>query len=160
MINNKFPSYIQPDNKDCGPTCIKIIAKYYGVVLPLQYIRDLSETDREGTSLFGLSEAAEKIGFRSLGVNIDFNTLKNEVPLPCIVHWDSAHFVVVYKINKQNRVYISDPNYGLIDYTKEDFIKHWIGADNINENSKDGIALLLETTPNLYEREYNRQNQM
>ncbi|QHN64633.1 peptidase domain-containing ABC transporter [Bergeyella cardium] len=153
MINNKFPSYIQPDNKDCGPTCIKIIAKYYGVVLPLQYIRDLSETDREGTSLFGLSEAAEKIGFRSLGVNIDFNTLKNEVPLPCIVHWDSAHFVVVYKINKQNRVYISDPNYGLIDYTKEDFIKHWIGADNINENSKDGIALLLETTPNLYERE-------
>ncbi|SIT96145.1 ATP-binding cassette, subfamily B [Epilithonimonas bovis DSM 19482] len=149
-----FPNYIQPDFKDCGPTCLRIIAKFYGKTIPLQQIRNLSETTREGSSLLGLSEAAENLGFRSLGVQIDFKTLCEEVPFPCIVHWNKQHFVVVYKIDKTGKVYISDPSYGLITYTKDEFIKHWIGA-NADETTEEGIALLLETTPVFYKNEFD-----
>lgn len=114
MSNNIFPFYKQPDIKDCGPTCLRIIAKHYGKSIPLQTIRNLSETTREGSSLLGLSNAAENIGLKSLGVQVDFKTLKEEIPLPCIVHWNKAHFVVVYKIDKNNIIHVSDPSYGII----------------------------------------------
>ena len=153
-MKKNFPFYKQPDAKDCGPTCLRIIAKFYGKTIPLQQIRNLSETTREGSSLLGLSEAAENLGFRSLGVQVDFNTLQEEVPLPCVVHWNKQHFVVVYKIDKSGKVYISDPSYGLITYTKEEFIKHWIG-ENADETTEEGIALLLETTPAFYKNEFD-----
>lgn len=152
----KFPFYKQPDEKDCGPTCLKIISKHYGKTIPLQQIRNFSETTREGSSLLGLSEAAENLGFRSLGVQIDFNTLVDDVPLPCILHWNKQHFVVVYNIDKKRKVYISDPSYGLINYTKEEFIKLWIG-ENSNENTEEGIALILETTPAFFKNEFDEQ---
>lgn len=141
----KFPFYKQPDAKDCGPTCLRIIAKHYGKSIALQTIRNLSETTREGSSLLGLSDAAEKLGFRSLGVKIDFETLVEEVPLPCVVHWNKQHFVVVYDI-KKNKIQISDPAYGLITYNEKDFIKHWIG-EGAGAQTEEGIALLLEPTP-------------
>ena len=153
---NIFPYYKQPDAKDCGPTCLRIISKYYGKNISLQQIRNLSETTREGSSLLGLSDAAEKLGFKSLGVQIDFNTLLEEVPLPCIVHWNKQHFVVVYKIDNSGKVYISDPSYGLITYTKDEFIKSWIG-NNADENTEEGIALLLETTPIFFKNEFDEQ---
>jgi ATP-binding cassette subfamily B protein len=157
-----FPKYLQPDFKDCGPTCLRIISKFYGKTISLQQIRNLSETTREGSSLLGLSDAAEKLGFKSLGVQIDFKTLVEEVPLPCIVHWNKQHFVVVYKIetlrkpqgNRDYKIYISDPSYGLITYTKQEFIKSWIG-NNAEENTEEGIALLLETTPAFFKNEFD-----
>lgn len=94
----KFPFYKQPDAKDCGPTCLRIISKHYGKSLSLQMLRDLSETTREGSSLMGLSRAAEAIGFKTLAVKIDFNTLFEDVPMPCVVFWRKQHFVVVYKV--------------------------------------------------------------
>jgi ATP-binding cassette subfamily B protein len=158
MSNNIFPFYKQPDIKDCGPTCLRIIAKHYGKSIPLQTIRNLSETTREGSSLLGLSNAAENIGLKSLGVQVDFKTLKEEIPLPCIVHWNKAHFVVVYKIDKNNIIHVSDPSYGIITYTKEDFIKQWIGA-NATETTEDGIALLLEPTSKFYKSHWdNKEN--
>lgn len=153
---NKFPFYRQPDNKDCGPTCLRIISKFYGKTIQLQQIRNLSETTREGSSLLGLSDAAENLGFRSLGVQIDFSTLVEEVPLPCIVHWNKQHFVVVYKIDKTGKIYISDPSYGLITYEKQEFIKFWIG-ENANENTEEGIVLILETTPAFFQTEFDDQ---
>lgn len=149
-----FPFYKQPDSKDCGPTCLRIIAKYYGQNIPLQQIRDLAETTREGSGLQGLSNAAENLGFRTLGVQIDFNTLIAEVPLPCMVHWNKNHFVVVYKIDKSGKVYLSDPAHGLITYTKTEFIKSWIG-ENAREDTEEGIALVLETTPAFFNDEFN-----
>ena len=152
----KFPFYKQPDAKDCGPTCLRIIAKYYKKSIPLQHLRTLSETTREGSGLLGLSNAAENIGFRTLGVKIDFDTLVAEAPLPCIVHWNKNHYVVVYKIDKAEKVYISDPSYGLITYTKEEFIKHWIG-ENANDKTEEGIALILETSPSFYKNEFEEE---
>ncbi|WP_312195169.1 peptidase domain-containing ABC transporter [Epilithonimonas vandammei] len=156
MLNKKFPFYKQPDAKDCGPTCLRIISKYYGKTITLQQIRNLSETTREGSSLLGLSNAAEKIGFKSLGVQIDFKTLEEEVPLPCVVHWNKTHFVVVFKIDKSKKIYISDPSYGLITYSKEEFIKQWIG-NNADESTEEGIALLLETTPVFFKNEFDEE---
>lgn len=153
--SNKFPFFRQPDAKDCGPTCLRIISKFYGKSIPLQQIRDLSETNREGSSLLGLSNAAEELGFHSIGVKINFIMLKNEAPMPCIVHWDDEHFVVVYNIDQNtDRVYISDPSYGLISYTKEEFIKFWIG-ENADEKIEEGIALILETTPIFFKTEFD-----
>jgi ATP-binding cassette subfamily B protein len=153
MKLKKFPFYKQPDAKDCGPTCLRIIAKHYNKSIPLLQIRTLSETTREGSGLLGLSNAAEALGFRTLGVKINFNTLVADAPLPCIVHWNKNHYVVVYKIDKAGKVYVSDPGYGLITYTKAEFIKYWIG-ENAHENTEEGIALILETSPAFYTSDF------
>lgn len=146
-----FPNYKQADAKDCGPTCLKIIAKHYGNTISLQQVRQLSETTREGSSLLGLSGAAEKIGFRSLGVKIDSKRLE-EAPLPCIVHWNKNHFVVLYKIQK-DIFYISDPAHGLLRYNKDEFLKNWIG-NNANEQTQEGIALLLEPMAKFFDTDF------
>ncbi|PWL40243.1 ABC transporter ATP-binding protein [Flagellimonas aquimarina] len=143
-MKKEFPFYKQPDEKDCGPTCLRIIAKHYQKLISLKEIRFLSETTRGGSNLLKLSEAAEAIGFKSLALKTNYEKLK-QAPLPLIVHWNKSHFVVVYKIQK-DIVYISDPSYGLITYTKDEFISHWIG-NNANDQTKEGIILLLEVTP-------------
>ncbi|MCD8413437.1 peptidase domain-containing ABC transporter [Tenacibaculum finnmarkense] len=147
----KFPNYQQTEAKDCGPTCIKIISKYYGKTINTQQLRSLSETTREGSSLLGLSDAVESMGFKSLGIKLAFNKLK-EAPLPCILHWNKNHYVVLYKI-KKDTVYISDPAHGLITFTKKEFIQSWIG-NNADENTEEGIALLIEPTPKFYQEEF------
>jgi len=155
-VRKKFPFYNQTESKDCGPTCIKIIAKHYGKVINTQKLRSLSETTREGSSLLGMSEAAEKIGFRSLGIQLTYNSIL-EAPLPCIVHWNKAHFVVVYKF-KKGRIYVSDPALGLLTYSKEEFIKSWIG-NNADGTTPEGIALMLEPTPHFYQEEYDEDQE-
>ncbi|MCH7410655.1 peptidase domain-containing ABC transporter [Belliella sp. DSM 111904] len=152
-MSQNFPFYRQPDSKDCGPTCLRIVAKHYGKLISLQEIRGLSETTRTGSSLLKLSDAAEAIGFKTIGAKLDFKKLE-KIPLPCIVHYDKQHFVVIYKI-KAGIIYVSDPAFGLITLTKEAFISRWIGK-NANEQTKEGIVLLLETTPKFYEREWDK----
>lgn len=152
---NKFPFYRQADAKDCGPTCIKIISKYYGKNFSLELIRELSETNREGSNLLSLSHAAEKIGFNTLGVQIDLNTLIEEVPLPCIIYWNKIHFVVLYKISRKGKdilFHISDPSFGLITYKKNEFLKLWIGSA-ATEETEEGVVLILEPTPFFYNNE-------
>ncbi len=151
-----FPFYKQRDHKDCGPTCLKIIAKYYNRTINIQQLREISETTRAGSSLLGLSEAAEQLGFRSLGIKINLIKLQ-EAPLPCILHWNKNHYVVLYKIKKEV-FYISDPGHGLLKYSKEDFLKHWIG-NNATDQTEEGIALLLEPTPKFYNSDFNTENQ-
>ena len=143
-MRKSFPYYKQPDAKDCGPTCLRIIAKHYGKLISLAEIRELSETTREGSNLMKLSDAAEAIGFKSLGIKVDYKKL-TEAPLPLVAHWNNQHFVVVYEI-KNDEIFISDPSYGLISYSKKEFIEQWIG-NNASEKTKEGVALLLETTP-------------
>jgi ATP-binding cassette subfamily B protein len=98
MLRKNFPFYEQPDTMDCGATCIRIIAKYYGRSISLSKLRILSETTTEGASIRTLSNTAERIGFKTLGVKINFQRLEKEAPLPCIVYWKQQHFLIVYKI--------------------------------------------------------------
>lgn len=148
----KFPHYKQADVKDCGATCLKIIAKFYKKTIAIQQLRVVSETTREGSSLLGLSDASEKIGFRSIGIKATLKAIK-KAPLPCIVHWNKNHYAILYKI-KNEQFYISDPAHGLIKYKKDEFLKYWIG-NNANEETQEGIALLLEPTPKFYNSKFD-----
>ena len=147
----KFPNYHQPDAMDCGPTCLRIIAKHYSRSISLEKLRSLSDTTRSGSSLQGIANAAEKIGFKTLGVKIDFEALSEQAPLPCIVFWRQSHFVVVYKI-KKGTIYVSDPAHGLLEYSNQEFLANWIGT-HANDKTEEGIVLLLEETPKLKETE-------
>ncbi|MCM1301811.1 MAG: peptidase domain-containing ABC transporter [Bacteroides cellulosilyticus] len=173
-----FPHYTQLDAMDCGPTSLRIIAQYYGKHYSLQNLRERCHISREGVSLLGISDAAETIGFRTTGVKLSWEQLRDEANLPCIVHWNQQHFVVVYKIEKRRGqwwVYVSDPASGLLKYSEEQFLKSWLqsrelldlsvltsGApkrkeeltellSDMNRSSGKGIALLLEPTPRFYQ---------
>lgn len=140
----KFPYYIQPDEMSCGASCLRMIAKHYGKSYSVKELVQVSGTNREGANLEGLSEAAEKIGFRTLGVKVPYSKLTIDAPLPCIAHWNQNHFVVIYKI-KKDKIYIADPAHGLLVYKKEEFIKGWV-----SDGKDEGVLLLLETTPEFY----------
>ena len=159
MINSKFPFYKQLDAMDCGPTCLLMIAKHYGKTYSLQKIRGLSYITREGVSLLGISDAAEAIGFRTMGAKVEYEKLSNEVPLPCIAHWKQRHFVVVYDIKKKRGkqfVYVSDPAHGHVKYSKEEFLKGWLSTKS--DGIEEGICLLLEPTPDFYKLEDEQIN--
>ena len=142
----------QRDAMDCGPSCLAMIARYYGLRPERDGLRRSCSLGKDGVSLLGISKAAETIGFKTIGGRVSFDTLAFEVPLPCIVHWNQNHFVVVYKIKKRrgNRyeVYVADPGKGLITYTKEEFCEHWMSTKTNGEEK--GIALLLEPTEQFY----------
>ncbi len=148
----RFPHYQQPDHKDCGPTCLKMVAKHYGKVITLPRLRSLAENTRRGSNLLGLCDAAEKIGFRATGVRINYQTFSEEIALPCILHWKDYHYVVAYK-RKKNKVYLSDPAKGRIMVDKKIFLEKWIGK-NADESTPEGIALLLEPTPVFYKSDW------
>lgn len=148
-----FPTYIQLDQMDCGPTCLRMIAKHYGKNYSLDKLRGLSHLTREGVSLSGISEAAEKIGFKTLAASLSFEQLDQEAPLPCIIYWNQEHFVVLppqnYSYRKgRNKILIADPSHGLVKVDKATFLKSWI-----NKSSEQGIALMLEPTPLFYEQD-------
>ena len=137
---------------DCGPTCLKMVAKFYGKNYSLQNLRDRCHITREGVSLLGISDAAESIGFRTTGVKVTWRQMVEEMPLPCIVHWNQRHFVVVYDVVKKHGVYkvmVADPASGLLEYTEEDFRGLWLES----ERKTEGIALILEPTPKFYEED-------
>ena len=148
-----FSTYIQLDQMDCAPTCLRMIAKHYGKHFSLESLRNLSCVTREGVSLLGISEAAEKIGFKTLAAAINFEQLNEEVTLPCIIHWNQDHFVVIppqnySDKNSKSKLLIADPAHGLIRVDKETFLKNWI-----SKNNKQGIVLILEPTASLYKQE-------
>ncbi len=88
-----FPLFKQLDAMDCGATCLRMIAKWYGKTFDGKFLRELSYTGREGVSLAGLSRAAESIGFKTLAVKVDINFLIEVAPSPCISDWNQSHFV-------------------------------------------------------------------
>jgi ATP-binding cassette subfamily B protein len=149
-----FPFFKQYDAMDCGPSCLRMIAAFYGKTYSLQKLRQLAHISREGVSLLGLSDAAEAIGFRTIGARITIEQLIG-APKPCVVHWDQDHFVVVYKFRKGN-VYVADPAFGLVTYTEDEFRKHWLAT--VRQGEQKGICLLFEPTPKFFELEGEGKN--
>ena len=149
-----FPFYTQYDTMDCGPTCLRMIAKYYGKHYSLQTLRERSFIAREGVSMLGISDAAESIGFRTSGVRISLQQLTRDVSLPCILHWNQRHFVVCYDIRKKHsgfRYYIADPASQLVSYDEAELKKCWIATQKNGEEK--GMALLMEPGPDFFENE-------
>jgi ATP-binding cassette subfamily B protein len=145
-----FTYYKQYDAMDCGPTCVKMMAKHYGKTYDLEFLRSQSYLTREGVSLLGISGCAEKIGFRTLAVKVPLQKLIDDAPLPCVLHWNQNHFVTLYNI-KGNTLFIADPGHGLIKLDKENFLKSWQGINT------EGIALLIEPTEEFYTRESDKK---
>ena len=150
----KFPHVKQRDQMDCGPTCLKMITKYYGKNFSLPFLRENSYIGKQGVSLLGIATAAEKVGLRTLSVQIDIDTLIEEKPVPFIAHWNQNHFVVVYKITRK-KVFVADPASQLLEYTHEEFKKAWVQgqATEGQDGEEKGIALLMETSPDFYAQE-------
>lgn len=144
-----FPFFRQLDAMDCGPTCLRMVARHFGKNFSLQYLRERCYIDRQGVSLKGISEAAEEIGFRTLAVKIPFKGNGSDepslqvAPLPLIAHWNQQHFLVVFKINKRY-IWIADPAAGKLKLTHEQFKPHWVS------DGGKGIVLLLEPNGEFY----------
>ena len=158
---NNFPLVIQPDAMDCGSTCLKMVAKHYGKEYSIETLREICYTAKGGVSLLSISEAAEQLGFKTLGGRITFNKLINEALLPCIVHWNQEHFVIVYKVRKSSPlsfwrgaggevIYVADPGLGLVTYTENEFKEHWLSTKTNGEDK--GIVLLMEPTLEFYKK--------
>src|SRR5690606_4156978 len=150
MAKNKFPFYRQLDYRDCGPTCLRMIAKFHGKTFSREFLRDKAGITRTGVNMAGIADAAEIIEMRTLGMRISLESLVNEAPTPFIVPWRQKHFVVVYKTSK-TKIYVADPAQGLLEYSHEDFLKAWT-------NTIDGIGfvLLLEPNTNFYTLEEDK----
>ena len=147
----RFPHYHQLDMTDCGPTCLRMIAKYYGRSYSTQYLREHAFITRNGVSMLGISDAAEQIGFRTRGLKVSIDQLREEVPLPCILHWNQRHFVVLYKVKKGN-YYIADPANRCVRYSEQELGRCWFSTTV--EGKDTGAVLLLEPKPDFYDREW------
>lgn len=143
-----FTTYIQLDAKDCGPTCLRMIARHYGKFYSLQYLRERSFITREGVSLLGLSDAAERIGMKTLSGKLTMEQIANEVSLPCILHWNQNHFVVCYKVTGKpgkRKFHIADPAIGKITCSEKDLQRNWISTKVEGED----VGIAMEIIPGI-----------
>src|SRR5260221_11950448 len=139
--------YFEPhDSIDCGPVCLKMISHHFGRDYTIQYLRSISNINRSGVSLYGLSKGAEKIGFTTTTAEVSLNYLIEKANLPCILYWDNNHFVVLYKVKTGRKTYfhIADPGTGKVRLDEENIRKYWL-----NENEK-GFVLLLKPSEGFY----------
>ncbi len=151
----RYHFYRQLDHMDCGPTCLKMVAAHYGKDYSLDFLRANAYITRSGVSLLGISDAAEKIGFKTLKARLSYRQVSEEAPLPCILHWNQEHFVVLYGVQKSrwrrwlandstgstDRLVIADPGHALVTVDRETFMNCWAGGA-----AEKGIGLLLEPT--------------
>ena len=147
---DKFPFFRQLDYRDCGPTCLRMIAKFHGKSFSREFLRDKASITRQGVTMAGIADAAEVIEMRTLGMRISLESLINEAPTPFIVPWRQKHFVVVYKTSK-TKIYVADPAQGLLEYSHEDFLNAWT-----NTIDGTGFVLLLEPNTNFYTLEEDK----
>ena len=130
----------------CGATCLQMICRFYGKKISADYLQKICIATAEGVSMLGIKQAAEKLGFRAVGGLIALQNISAEM-LPCIVHWNQNHFVVLYK-RKGTKFYVADPGKGLITYTEEDFCKH------CTDNTQKAIAMFLQPTEQFYKNDF------
>ncbi len=146
---------------DCGPTCLRMIAEWYGRKFPISKLRDYCCYTVEGVSLLGISEAAEKIGMHTLGAQFPISKFHDELPLPCIVHWNQEHFVVLYHVRKKRSgyvYYVADPRGSRLEFTEEEFARSWLSSKD--DGQEMGVALFLEPAPEFYEWDLHDEKTM
>ena len=136
--------YCQYDSMQCGITCLRMVCKYFGREYSLDSLSKLCFATTEGVSMLGINEAANTLGLHTISARATIEML-GEVPLPCILHWNQNHFVVLYKVKKGKKFYVADPGKGLVTYSLDEFKQHWTSTKSNGEDK--GIAMFLETTP-------------
>ena len=145
----------QHDKMDCGPSCLAMVSNYFGKNYSLQFFRENSFITREGVSLLGISEAANKVGLKTISTKLVITELIDKIDnLPCIIHWNKNHFVVLTKIktkliSKKKIFQIADPSYGIMNLNENDFKNSWLSDSN------NGVALFLFPTDEFYNKTIN-----
>lgn len=167
MLAKSFPNDRQMDMMDCGPACLKMLAKYYGKFYSLQYLRDKCGITKEGVSFLDLSHAGESIGLRTLSLKCTIADLLYKIPLPAIVHWNNSHFVVVYKVKAESlkqkdqseggkpskgSIYVSDPAKGYVKYNTDEFAEKWL-----KDREEKGVLMAIEPQADFYEKQANEK---
>ncbi len=149
-----FPIILQTESTECGPVCLKMIAQHYKINVDLKELFRLTKMDDDGTSLLSLCQAADSIGLTTLAARVELNKINGDsLPLPAILHWDGNHFVVLYKASK-NKLWIADPAIGKVEYSKEEFCKHWGSSES---KTKSGIIMLLEVNDSIKTNHLNKK---
>ena len=143
---------MQHDSMQCGIACLQMICKFYGLNIGFNRLSDLCFATTEGMSLLGINLAAKELGFHSVCSKVSIELVK-QAALPCILHWNQNHFVVLYRIRREKatKFYIADPGKGLLVYKEKDLIQHWISIQSDGEEK--GIALFLRPTPEFYQQQ-------
>ena len=144
---SKFPFVRQRDSMQCGIACLQMICVHYGKKYSQDFLSNICYATTEGVSLLGIKDAAVKIGLYTISGRVTIENLSSAT-LPCILHWNQNHFVVLYKVKKGRKFYVGDPGKGLITYTIDEFKQHWIEVGQ-GEGEK-GIAMFLEPTQDFY----------
>lgn len=147
---SKFPFYKQHDAMQCGIACLAMICKHYGKEFSIEALSRYCFATTEGVSLLGISEAAGKLGLHSVCGRVSMEQIE-QAPLPCILHWNQNHFVVLYKQKRGKKFYIADPGKGLISYSRKEFLEYWVSTRSQGEEK--GIAMFIQPTPAFYEQE-------
>lgn len=154
-MRRRYPFYKQLDLMDCGPSCLKMICKYHGKEISRTTLSENAHTTRDGTSLGGIVEAAESVGLQCLALNCNFQTLSEDIPLPCIIYWRQKHYVVVYEIvkkRKKTKIVFADPSHGIIEYSEHEFLQAWYNKREYSAIDDNGVVLVLEPTTDFYEK--------
>ena len=149
-----FTVRMQNDSMQCGIACLQMVCKYFGREYSLDSLSKYCFATTEGVSLLGINEAANTLGLHTTCARATTKML-SEAPLPCILHWNQNHFVVLYKVKKGKKFYVADPGKGLVTYGLEEFKQHWISTKSNDEDK--GIAMFLETTLAFYTYKMERE---
>ncbi|MDD6228946.1 MAG: peptidase domain-containing ABC transporter [Bacteroidales bacterium] len=150
-----FKCYRQIEHSDCGLTCIKMIARHYGMSIPLSYLHSISDLNRLGMSIKDITTCFNSIGMNSSAVRLSKEYI-SKMPLPAILYWQQRHFVVLYKYcASKKKYYIADPAQGKLAYNEDDFLKYWLSDDN-----NKGVAILAEPSDSFYNFHYPKEKNL
>lgn len=144
----RFPFIRQHDSMQCDIACLQMICQYHGRALSASRLDRLCHATTEGVSLLGMNDSACQLGFHTVCGRVGLEQL-GDAPLPCVLHWNRNHFVVLYKVGRGGKYYVADPGKGLMTYRKDEFASHWISTKS-NGGDK-GVAMFLKPTPAFYD---------
>ena len=146
----KIPFIKQHDSMQCGTACLFMICHHYGLNISLDEIDALCMPTKEGMSMLGLKESAKKLGLKCSALKAPLAIL-SQLQLPCLLHWNQNHFVVLYELGKKGKKFkIADPGKGLISYSRKEFEDHWISSEYDGEPC--GIVMELIPTESFHKQ--------
>ena len=144
-----FTFYPQSEAMNCGPACLRMIARHHGKFYTENYLREITNTGIIGSTLYDLSQASEQIGLKTLALEVGLKDLEELVPLPCIVPYGFQHFAVLYRIHK-GRFWLADPARGKFSQDLSGFVSKWTAI--VGEKEVKGVVLAYQTTPEFYHK--------
>ncbi len=147
----------QHDSMQCGVACLAMICRHYGKRYSLEYLDGFCHANVAGVSMLGIAEGAGCVGLETSTFAATTDELV-EIKLPCILHWNQNHFVVLYDISRNGGRYrVADPGKGLIDYSRNELESHWIS--NRTDDGPSGIVMQLEPTEKFYRHDHDRNGE-